>query len=91
MIHYQRQKIITCVDSEDGAAWQLIRKQKHTEEKPKGKEVYITLKEDAEVLDEVVVVGYGPDLSPALCHFYLYGCLLCRRGNLFSHFLWQYG
>ena len=31
MIHYQRQKIITCVDSEDGAAWQLIRKQKHTE------------------------------------------------------------
>ena len=33
MIHYQRQKIITCVDSEDGAAWQLIRKQKHTEEK----------------------------------------------------------
>jgi len=36
MIHYQRQKIITCVDSEDGAAGQLIRKQKHTEEKPKG-------------------------------------------------------
>ena len=28
---------------------------------PKGKEVYITLKEDAEVLDEVVVVGYGTE------------------------------
>ena len=36
MIHYQRaKKIITCVDSEDGAAGQLIRKQKHTEGKTK--------------------------------------------------------
>ncbi len=32
-------KIITCVDSEDGAAWQLIRKQKHTEEKPKRRKI----------------------------------------------------
>lgn len=34
---------------------------------PKGKEVYITLKEDAEVLDEVVVVGYGTEKSQ--CHW----------------------